>query len=223
MRKIAAILTVVAIATLGAFAQSKATQRLDDAANVLRQMTSGTAGIPESVINGAKCVAVVPGLIKGAFIVGGEHGDGVATCRTTNGWSAPAFFKLTGGSWGLQIGGQKTDLVMMIMNQEGMNSLLKGHFKVGADASAAAGPVGRQASASGGWNAAILTYSRSKGAFAGINLSGAELQADNGAMSSLYGKPITVQQALTGKVEPPPQAMAFLHAVQNAKTAAASQ
>lgn len=224
MRKAAAILVVLAFSAVALFAANKtATERLDESASILKQMTSGTAGIPDSVMHGAKCIAVVPGLVKGAFIVGGEHGDGVATCRTSTGWSAPAFFQVSGGSFGAQIGGEKTDLIMMVMNQEGMSSLMSGHFKVGANASAAAGPVGREASASGGWKAAILTYSRSKGAFAGVSLNGAELNADNTAMQQLYGKAVTLQQALTGQVQPPAQAMAFLHAVQNAQTSAANQ
>ena len=226
MRKLLSILVVVAMASLLAFAsesQSDAAQRLDKAASVIKDMTSGTAGIPDSVLNGANCIAVVPGLIKGAFIVGGRHGDGVATCRTATGWSAPAFFKLSGASIGAQIGGEKTDLVMMIMNDTGMNKLLSGHFKVGADVSAAAGPVGRQASAAGGWKAAILTYSRSKGAFAGASLKGAEIQVDNDAMQAVYGKKVSAEEALKGQVQPPPQAMAFLHAVQRARTAASNQ
>lgn len=226
MRKLAAILIVLALASVAALANeshSDAAQRLDNAASIIKDMTTGTAGIPDAVLNGAKCVAVVPGLVKGAFIVGGRHGDGVATCRTSNGWSAPAFFQVTGASFGAQIGGEKTDLVMMFMNDQGMNELLSGHFKIGAGVSAAAGPVGRQASASGGWKAGILTYSRSKGAFAGASIKGAEIQMDNGAMQQLYGKNVTAQEALKGQVQPPPQAMAFLHAVQNAKTAASNQ
>jgi lipid-binding SYLF domain-containing protein len=121
-------------------------------------------------------VAVIPKLIKGAFVVGGEHGTGVATCRTsTNNWSAPAPFSVAGISWGPQIGGKSTDLLMFIMNDQGMKDLISGHFKVGADVSAAAGPVGRQGSAEAGWKAGILTYSSSKGAFIGASLNGAEL------------------------------------------------
>ncbi len=225
MRKLAAILISVVLASGAALASashSDTSKRLDDAANIIKEMTHGTAGIPDDVFNGANCIAVVPGLVKGAFIVGAEHGNGVATCRTGSGWSAPAFFQISGGSFGAQIGGQKTDLVMMIMNQQGMDALLKGHFKVGAEVSGAAGPVGREAAASGGWKAGILTYSRSKGAFAGVDLNGAELQVDDSAMHALYGKSVTEQEALKGTIQPPPQASAFLHAIENAKATSAS-
>ena len=223
MRKFLALVAFSAMLAVAAFAaDTSATKRLDQASTVIQQMTTGSAGIPDSVLKDAKCIAVVPGLVKGAFIVGAEHGDGVATCRTSNGWSAPAFFKVSGGSFGAQIGGQKTDLVMMIMNEQGMDALMKGHFKVGAEASGAAGPVGREAAASGGWKAAILTYSRSKGAFAGVDLNGAELHTDTEAMSSLYNQPVTFQQALQGTVPPPPQATAFLQTIQNARATAAS-
>jgi len=223
MRKIAVVIAVVAMFTVAALAADQPTKRLDNASQVIQEMTTGNAGIPDSVMRDAKCIAVIPGLVKGAFIVGGEHGDGVATCRNANGgWSAPAFFQLSGGSFGLQAGGQKTDLVMMIMNQQGMDALLKGHFKVGAEASGAAGPVGREASASGGWKAAILTYSRSKGAFAGIDLNGAELNSDHKAMQGLYGKDVTSQQALKGDVRPPAEASAFLRTVESANTSAAA-
>ncbi len=226
------LVTVLMLLATATFAWGRQTNnsnaadaRLQHATTVLQAMTNpqNPSGIPDSVMKGAQCVAIVPGLVKGAFIFGGEHGDGVATCRTASGWSAPAFFKVSGGSWGAQIGGEKTDLVMMIMNNQGMQQLLSGHFKVGAGASAAAGPVGREASASGGWKAGILTYSRSKGAFAGIDLSGAVLQADNSAMQQLYGKNVRFQQALSGQVPAPPQAQAFLHEVEHARTVATKE
>jgi lipid-binding SYLF domain-containing protein len=136
--------------------------------------------VPKDVLNGAKCVAVIPKLIKGAFVVGGEHGKGVATCKTSSGsWSAPAPFEVSGISWGPQIGGKSTDLMMFIMNDEGMNGLMRGHIKLGADVSAAAGPVGRTASAEAGYKAGVLTYSSSKGAFIGASLNGAELNQDH--------------------------------------------
>jgi lipid-binding SYLF domain-containing protein len=225
--------TLVAVLAMAVFAwgqqnsgkSNTAEARLQDATEILQSMTGpqSSAGIPDAVLKDAKCIAIVPGLVKGAFIIGGEHGKGVATCRTQNGWSAPAFFEVSGGSFGAQIGGEKTDLVMMMMNDQGMQQLLSGKFKVGANASAAAGPVGRQAAAEGGWKAAILTYSRSKGAFAGVSLSGAEIQQDNSAMRKLYGKPVTFRQALAGKVPPPPQAQAFLHEVEHAETVASNQ
>ena len=142
-------------------------------------MAAPDKGIPEEVMDHAKCVAVVPHMIKGGFVFGAQGGRGVATCRTDHGWSAPAFFAITGGSWGLQIGVEGVDLVMVIQNDEGMKHLLASKFQVGADASAAAGPVGRHASADTDWkmNAEILTYSRAKGVFAGLTLNGADVRA----------------------------------------------
>src|SRR5215469_15277366 len=144
--------------------------RIQSAANVLNEiMSAPDKGIPEEILSSAKCVAVVPSLLKGGFIFGGAHGKGVATCRTADGWSAPAPFTVTGGSFGLQIGVQGVDLVMVIMNDKGMQALLSSKFKLGADASAAAGPVGRHAEASTDWKmkAEVLTYSRARGLFAG--------------------------------------------------------
>lgn len=231
MKKLLSIAAAALLAT-AAWAQPKNNNdtgngtELQQATNIVQQMTStaGDKGIPNSVLEGAKCVAVIPKLVKGAFIVGGEHGTGVATCRTASGWSAPAPFSVSGISWGPQIGGQSTDLMMFIMNQEGMNSLLKGHVKVGGSVSAAAGPVGREASASAGWKAGILTYSRSKGAFVGASLNGAELQQDDKATRAWYGQDYTIQQILSGQVHPQnPQAMAFVRAVENAKQTAQTQ
>ena len=197
---------------------------LQRATEVMENMTSTAPdkGVPKSVLEGAKCVAVIPKLVKGAFIVGGEHGTGVATCRTTgNTWSAPAPFSVSGISYGPQIGGKSTDLVMFIMNDQGMNDLMAGHIKVGADVSAAAGPVGREASASAGWKAGILTYSSSKGAFIGASLNGAELQQDNHATTAWYGHSVPFSDILHGSVQiPNSQARAFVNAVQNAKETA---
>ena len=138
-------------------------------------------GIPEEVLEHAKCVAVVPHMVKGGFVFGGKGGKGVATCRTANGWSAPAFITISGGSWGLQIGVEAVDLVMIIQNEKGMQKLLSSNFQLGADASAAAGPVGRHASAGTDWklDTEILTYSRAKGAFAGLTLEGASIRQDD--------------------------------------------
>jgi lipid-binding SYLF domain-containing protein len=197
---------------------------LQQATDVIQNLTSTSPdqGIPNQVLEGAKCVAVIPKLVKGAFVVGGEHGTGVATCRTSAGsWSAPAPFSVSGISWGPQIGGKSTDLVMFIMNDQGMNDLLAGHIKVGADVSAAAGPVGRSASADAGYKAGILTYSASKGAFVGASLNGAELQQDGKATREWYGKDVPFKDILTGTVQTPSgDAQAFVSAVQNAKTAA---
>lgn len=203
---------------------ANSTSELQNATQTVEHMsaTAPDRGVPKEVLEGAKCVAVIPKLIKGAFVVGGEHGTGVATCRTSSGsWSAPAPFSVSGISWGPQIGGKSTDLLMFIMNQQGMSDLMKGHIKVGADVSAAAGPVGRQASASAGWKAGILTYSNSKGAFIGASLNGAELQQDNKATENWYGRSVPFSDILQGKVHVPnAQARAFVNAVQNAKETA---
>jgi len=182
----------------------KAVARLDDAAKDLNQLLAAPDdGIPETVFAKAKCVAVVPSLIKGGFIFGAEHGRGVASCRTAHGWSAPAFFTMTGGSWGAQIGAQAVDLVMLIMNDNGMNQLLSSKFKVGGSASAAAGPVGRQAAADTSWkmNAEILTYSRARGLFAGATLNGTAVTMDDNAMMGYYGRNVGFRPVLTGKVK----------------------
>src|ERR1041385_1806065 len=174
-------------------------------------------GVPKTVLEGAKCVAVIPKLVKGAFIVGGEHGDGVATCKTsTNAWSAPAPFEVSGISWGPQIGGKSTDLMMFIMNDEGMNGLMKGHIKLGADVSAAAGPVGRTASAEAGYKAGVLTYSASKGAFIGASLNGAELNQDHKLTKELFGSDVPFAEILQGKAQAKStDARDFVNAVQN--------
>src|SRR5438094_8270209 len=184
--------------------------------------TAPDKGVPKQVLEGAKCVAVIPKLVKGAFIVGGEHGTGVATCRTTGStMSATAPLSVAGISWGPQIGGKSTDLLMFIMNDQGMNDLISGHIKVGADVSAAAGPVGRKASAEAGWKAGILTYSTSKGAFVGASLNGAELHQDARATKDWYGHEVSFKDILQGNVQAPnTEARAFVNAVQNAKETA---
>ena len=197
---------------------------LQRATEVIQNLTSTSAdqSIPNTVLEGAKCVAVIPKLVKGAFVVGGEHGTGVATCRTSSGtWSSPAPFSLSGISWGPQIGGKSTDLVMFIMNDQGMNDLLQGHIKVGADVSAAAGPVGRSASADAGYKAGILTYSASKGAFVGASLNGAELQQDMKATREWYNHDVSFKDILTGNAQSTnPDAQSFVNAVQNARSSA---
>ena len=203
-----------------------ATSELQSATEVVEHMsaTAPDQGVPKEVLQRAKCVAVIPKLIKGAFVVGGEHGTGVATCRTSGGngsWSAPAPFSVSGISWGPQIGGKSTDLLMFVMNDQGMNDLISGHFKVGGDVSAVAGPVGRQGSAEAGWKAAILTYSSSKGAFIGASLNGAELQEDKHATREWYGREVPFKDILQGTVQVPnEQARTFVNAVQNAKETA---
>lgn len=185
----------------------KAVARIDDAAKDLNQLLAASDnGIPESVFTKAKCVAVVPSMIKGGFIFGAEHGRGVASCRLPNGgWSAPAFFIVSGGTWGAQIGGEGVDLTMLIMNDNGMNQLLSAKFKLGGAAGVSAGPVGRQASADTSWkmNSEVLTYSRSRGLFAGATLNGAVIKADDSSMQAYYGQSVGFRPALTGQVKDP--------------------
>jgi lipid-binding SYLF domain-containing protein len=224
--KTASILCVLGLMASLAWAQndnSSANKELDQSANIIQQMTTGNAGIPDSVLRGAKCIAVIPHLVKGAFMVGGEHGRGIATCRTSSGWSAPAPFELSGGSIGWQIGGQSSDLVMMVMNDQGMSQLMSGHFKVGAGASVAAGPVGRSGSANAGWKAAILTYARSKGAFAGVSINGSALTQDKKATRDLYGNDVAFANILKGQVQAPSAAQAFVSTVQNAEQSASAR
>lgn len=225
MKSLLASVLVVCVGTLvWAKDEDKHAGELQQATEVIQHLSSAAPdqGIPNQVLEGAKCVAVIPKLVKGAFVVGGEHGTGVATCRTPNGsWSAPAPFSVSGISWGAQIGGKSTDLVMFIMNDQGMNDLLQGHIKVGADVSAAAGPVGRSASADAGYKAGILTYSASKGAFIGASLNGAELHQDEKATREWYGKDVPFRDILQGNVPVPNEdARAFVNAVQSAKESA---
>src|SRR6478609_5966924 len=196
--------------------QSDIEKRIKAAAGVLDEiMGVKDSSIPDKIMSDAKCVAVVPSMVKIAIGFGGSHGKGVATCRTAHGWSAPAPFSITGGSWGLQIGGQAVDLVMLVMNQKGMDALLSSKFKIGADASAAAGPVGRQAAADTDWKmkAQVLTYSRARGVFAGIDLNGAKISQDRDETHVLYGKMIPFATILSGKVSPPNGSEPFLAAV----------
>jgi lipid-binding SYLF domain-containing protein len=193
--------------------ESKATDRVQAAGDVLNEIQAAPdSGIPEEILGKAECVAVVPSMLKGGFIVGAKYGRGLASCRTPKGWSAPAFFTLTGGSFGLQIGGQAVDLVMLIMNNDGMQHLLSSQFALGADASVAAGPVGRHAEGNTDWKmrAQVLTYSRARGVFAGVSLNGAVLKQDKDSTREFYGHMMTSKAALTGEVDPPPAANSFL-------------
>ena len=192
---------------------SKTTDRVKAAATVLDEIqNAGDQRIPEEVLGSAECVAVVPSMLKGGFIVGARYGRGLASCRTAKGWSAPAFFTVGGGSFGLQIGGQAVDLVMLIMNKNGMNNLLSSKFKIGADASAAAGPVGRHASADTDWKmrAEILTYSRARGVFAGLELAGASVRQDKDSTREFYGRMVPFKTSLQGTIDPPDTAYPFL-------------
>jgi SH3 domain-containing YSC84-like protein 1 len=199
-----------------ASAKEDSIERLQKSANVLHEiMNTPDKGIPEEVLGGAKCMVVVPHLIKGGFIVGGKHGRGVATCRTSSGWSAPAFISVGGGSWGLQIGAEGVDLVMLIMNDKGLEHLLSSKFQISGEGSAAAGPVGRHASAGTDWklNTEMLTYSRSKGVFGGLTLEGAVVEQDNDSTKAVYGEVQPFREVLTGKVPAPASAEPFLSAV----------
>jgi lipid-binding SYLF domain-containing protein len=192
------------------------TERVQAAADVLNEiMAAPDKGIPDDVMRSAKCVGVVPALKKGGFIFGAEYGKGVASCRDSNGWSAPAPFQVVGGSWGLQIGGEDVDLVMLIMNDKGMQDLLSSKFKLGADASVAAGPVGRQAEGETDWKlrAEVLTYSRARGVFAGVTLNGAVIQQDHDATRAFYGSDASFKSILTGTVPAPSGSAPFLAAM----------
>jgi lipid-binding SYLF domain-containing protein len=225
MKKLITLVAVLSLTSFGWAASDRedTTDRLDHAGAVLHEiMSAPDKGIPEEVLEHAKCVAVVPHMIKGGLLIGAENGRGVTTCRTANGWSAPAFFAITGGSWGLQIGVEGVDLVMIIQNEKGMQQLLSSKFQLGADASAAAGPVGRHASANTDWKleTEILTYSRARGAFAGLTLTGASIRRDDDSMAAFYGPNVSSRSVLKGQVESPAAAHSFLEAVRNAKAQA---
>jgi lipid-binding SYLF domain-containing protein len=194
-------------------------ERLRMSSETLRAMVNAPdKGIPEEVLSNAKCIVVVPHLVKGGFIVGGEHGRGIATCRTPSGWSSPAFISIGGGSWGLQIGVEGVDLVMLVMNDHGLQHLLSSKFEIGGDASASAGPVGRHASAGTDWtmNTEILTYSRSKGIFAGITLAGAVVEPDKDSTEAIYSRDPSFHDILSGRVRTPKSTRAFMRAVAEA-------
>lgn len=192
---------------------TKTGERVQAAAQVLNDIQGAPdKGIPQEVLGSAECVAVVPSLLKGGFIVGAKYGRGLASCRTEKGWSAPAFFVVTGGSFGFQIGGQAVDLVMLIMNKDGMKHLLSSEFALGADASVAAGPVGRHAEGNTDWKmrAEVLTYSRARGLFAGVSLNGAVIKQDKDSTRDFYGRMVPFRTSLTGEIEPFTGANAFL-------------
>ena len=222
MKKIMMLVAVLSLSSI-AWAGSDREQtidRKDHAGAVLHEiMSAPDKGIPEEVLEHAKCVAVVPHVLKGGFVFGAENGRGVATCRTATGWSAPAFFTITGGSWGAQIGIEGVDLVMIIQNDRGMRDLIGSKFEIGGDASAAAGPVGRHASADTDWKleTEVLTYSRARGAFAGLTLTGAAIRRDEDSTEAIYGHDISTGRILRGEIAVPDSASHFLDAVINAK------
>jgi SH3 domain-containing YSC84-like protein 1 len=196
--------------------QTDMEKRLDAGATVVEEiMKVPEKGIPQDAFTSAKCVLVIPSTVKIALVFGGEHGKGEATCRSAKGWTAPVPVDLTGGSWGLQAGGEAVDLVMLVMSKKGMDALLANKFKIGASASGAAGPVGRQAEGSTDWKfkSDVLTYSRARGVFAGINLNGAVIKQGKDETAVLYGKVIPFETLLSGEVPAPPAARPFLAAV----------
>jgi lipid-binding SYLF domain-containing protein len=212
------VLTCALVLAIPAFAQDKPKldTRLDAARDVLNEvMATPDKQIPDSILKDATCVGVVPGMLKGAFIFGAEYGQGVVTCRTPHGWSGPVFIRLEGGSWGFQIGGQGTDLVLVAVNQKGFQDLLESKFKIGAGASAAAGPVGRSAQASTNWKmqSELLTWSRSKGLFAGVDLSGVAVSQNTADTEAFYGAPHTFVSILHGEVPVPENARPFVRTV----------
>jgi|SRR5208283_447556 len=215
MKKFLLLALIVALSTVSFAAdeETKAADRVQAAADVLNEIQGAPdKGIPEDVLGSAECVAVVPSMLKGGFIIGANYGRGLASCRTPKGWSTPAFFVVTGGSFGFQIGGQAVDLVMLIMNKDGMKHLLSSEFSLGADASVAAGPVGRQAAGDTDWKmrAEVLTYSRARGLFAGVSLNGAVIKQDKDSTREFYGRMVPFRTALTGEIDPPAGANAFL-------------
>jgi len=224
MKKTISLLLMSFMGIVGTYAwagsaREDTVDRLQKSVDVLHAiMSTPDKGIPEEVLSNAKCILVVPDLIKGGFILGGKHGRGVATCRTAEGWSAPAFVSLSGGSAGLQIGLEGVDLVMLVMNDQGFQHLLSSKFELTGEASGAAGPVGRHASAGTDWkmNTEVLTYSRSQGVFAGLTLEGAVVQQDDDSTRAIYGKNMKFRSILSGKASTPKSADAFMKAVSNA-------
>src|SRR5271155_3449024 len=221
MRRFAGMVCVAALAAsslsaYGAQDRAKIQERLESARSVIDEvMATPDRGIPQSILAGAACVVVIPAFKKGAFVVGAQYGQGAATCRTPRGWSAPVFVQLAGGSVGWQIGGQSTDLVLVAMNQKGLQEMLKSKFKIGADAAAAAGPVGRNAQAGTDWklNAEFLTYPRSRGLFAGLELGGTVLSQDEEDTRTVYGASVPYGGVLRGEVPTPDDARPFVRTV----------
>jgi lipid-binding SYLF domain-containing protein len=224
MKKLLAVCLLGAVGLLGSnawadSAREDTVERFKLSTEVLTAlMATPDNGIPEEVLEGAKCIVVVPHLIKGGFVFGAKHGRGIATCRTAEGWSGPSFVSISGGSWGLQIGVEGVDLVMLIMNDQGLQHLLSSKFKISGEGSAAAGPVGRHASAGTDWkmNTEILTYSRAKGVFAGLTIEGAVVRQDNDSTLAIYHKRLPFRAVLSGKTASPEVAAAFMKAVSDA-------
>jgi lipid-binding SYLF domain-containing protein len=225
MKKTMSLLLMGAMGMFGTFAwagsaREDSVARLQSSIDVIHAiMATPDKGIPEEVLNDAKCILVVPNMIKGGFVFGGKHGRGVASCRTAEGWSAPAFVSVGGGSAGLQIGLEGVDLVMLVMNDKGLQQLLSSKFELTGEGSVAAGPVGRHASAGTDWKMTteVLTYSRSKGVFAGLTLEGAVVEQDNDSTRAIYGKHLEFRNILSGQVATPKSAEPFMKAVAEAR------
>jgi lipid-binding SYLF domain-containing protein len=228
MKKLLCLLVMLNFGTLcqAKSAHVDAVERLDHATKVLHEiMDAPDQRIPDHIMRHAKCVAVIPHMVKGGFVFGAEEGKGVVTCRTARGWSAPAFIQMGGGSWGTQFGVEAVDLVMVFRGARGMQKLLSSKFEIGRDASVAAGPVGRHSSENTDvkLNTVILTYSRAKGAFLGMTFDGALVRQDNGSRRAIYGPRVTTRATLLGRVATPPAARPFLNAVRGAKERAVLQ
>jgi lipid-binding SYLF domain-containing protein len=219
MKKAIASLCLCFMLTSAGFAASSREDlqaRIDEAKLVLDHiMAAKDSTIPMNILQQATCVGVVPGMLKGAILLGAQYGQGVVTCRTGHGWSAPVFIRMAGGSFGFQIGGQSTDLILIAVNDRGFQDLLKSKFKIGGDASAAAGPVGRAGQAATDWkmNAELLSYSRAKGLFAGIDLDGTSVSQNSEDTEIYYGQPHSFQEILRGDVDVPAGAVSFVRGV----------
>lgn len=204
----------------------KAQGRVNAAGRILQEIQSAPdQGIPEEVLASAACVAIVPSLLNGGFVLGLRYGRGVATCRTAKGWSAPAFFVVEGGSFGLQFGGQAVDVIMLIMNDDGMTQLLSSKFELGAQASIAAGPVGRQTAAETDWKirARVLSYSRSRGVFAGATLVHGTIKQDKDSTRAFYGRMVPFKTSLRGVIDTPSTTYPFLNPLATWAKAAADK
>ncbi|HEX5884620.1 MAG TPA: lipid-binding SYLF domain-containing protein [Pyrinomonadaceae bacterium] len=220
-----AVVTVNSQTLRGSDVKEGASQATKSAKVLSEIMGTPDKGIPKDLLEKAECVLVFPDVIKGGFIVGGQGGRGVASCRTKTGWSAPAYFEIKGGSVGLQIGGQSTDFVLLVMNESGMKSLLSDKFELGGEASVAAGPVGRSASAStdASLDAQILSYSRSKGLFGGVSLKGSVISPDKSDMEGTYGKGVKAGTILAAdKTRAPQEVQVFPNALAQYSTRTAN-
>ncbi len=223
MRKSAVLYMIMSLA-LGVSAQASSNReddvhRIEDSAQIFEEILSAPdKAIPSDLLASAKCIAVIPAEKKLAFVVGGNYGKGLVTCRGPKSWSAPVFLTVSGGSVGFQIGGSSTDFILVFRGRRGLQKLLSDKFRIGGDLSAAAGPVGRSAAASTDieLHAEILTYSRSRGAFAGISLSGAVVQPDDTGNEAMYGQPAHIESILDGKVATPEDAGVLVQAVSKA-------